>query len=65
MEEIRDSDSGWRRATRAVLSSFAELETAKAEMDHQQLPRETPQPDGAEIGSADVGYPIEVKGGGC
>jgi hypothetical protein len=44
VREIHESNSAWRTAAQIVLSNFVNLEAAQARTDHQELPREAPQP---------------------
>jgi hypothetical protein len=44
IEEISQSNSIWRSAEQVVLSSLSKVEAAQAQTEHQELPRETPQP---------------------
>jgi len=44
VEEVRQSDTLWKPAERAVATRLAELETQRARAGGMQIPRETPSP---------------------
>jgi hypothetical protein len=44
IEEVRESSSVWKGAEQVVLSNLSKLETAQAQTQRQELPRDTPQP---------------------